>query len=245
MRATDRTGQNEIFVLQLDIPQQPNSHIETVQGSPHASISSFQATSLKSGFEFEKQEAAKGFMVQSRKLAQNVCRLRSAHKSRLAQLCQLQADELSELSTDLTKNIELCITRSTPEVDSMLHIAQINANHARYSQANSIASDAYRLKAEIHQWRLAALQDQYSSEHAEVIARYHATDARVEAKLAADIQQVHAAHRKLFETYKQQIIASAAKHDVAISESEATEMLEKCQSTDDPGPPVASAPSDR
>jgi hypothetical protein len=237
--------QKEIAEMRFDKARELASHINAFRESYSAFYSASTRSSAKSKFESAKQESIAELMMTSSNLTRKIYSIRAAHQSSLAQARRLQAEELSALSAELAKKLELTATRSIPQANALLRIAQINAHASRYEDAHAIAEDAQRLRADVIAERHSQLHEHYSARQEKLTAKHRASDAQFDAKLAVDLQEVHTEHKKALAFHKQRMLASAFRCGVTVTEAEVDEMFANCVLRDDQTLPPEPSPKDR
>jgi hypothetical protein len=234
--------QREIGALNFDAAHAIELHIEVLRSTSRTLTSQVQTLSTKAKFDFECRQVVGDFMLKSSALTRSLYQVRARQTSEVARYRVSQASEVAALSSSLAKDLELCLTRSIPQVNVLLRDAQGHAADSAYDLANSIVAEAERVRTAAVQERQAIIHAQYDVRFARLIAKHGAVEETFQTRLAFEIQQVHLAYRKTLGFHKARIATLALKYGFQLSETDVNALFEPYALRDQLAPPQATSP---
>ena len=186
-------------------------------------------------FENEKLEISGEAVRISSEFTQEVYSVRILYQRMLVDLHEKQAKEMSDLTISLSKDLELCATRSIPQVQIIERDAQFQANKSNYTMANLLLEESKRIRTAVLEERQASVHAFYVEKQEKMIKRHEANMAQFIMKMNNEINDVHNRFNKAMKILKQRYITCATKYGIEITEDEADAFLAPYKINDELG----------
>ena len=243
--------QKYITAMDFARAREIESHIKQLRAGSFNASSEDQTRSKKSNFEYEKHCALNELMQTASVLTKRIYQIRAKHQQDLVVVQDRHAKEMTDLSAEYAKDLELAAQRPVPQAAVIERDAQNQARMSHYAMAQCLRKEAENVKAQALILYQDELNKRYAAKQEKMLKKQQEFMKSFESKLALDIQQVHLDYRAAVSVAKRRISLTALKNGLRVPDAEIEKMVQMYPLVDDevpvpsPSPRHAGPPSPR
>jgi hypothetical protein len=187
-------------------------------------------------FAREQHEALNSILLSSIKLTRKIYQLRAAHERETMRVRNRQASEISRLTSELAKELEVTPMRSVPQANALLRHAVYQAGISNYDLAEEFKRTAKQVRVNAAKDEQHMLHEHYVVLQEKLVARHREYEAMMQTKLEYEIREVHRTFAVRMNVCRRRIETAALKHRVQISPAEIDQLLAPYRLDDDEAP---------